>query len=85
MLPCKLIPAEQHGHPMIQAILHTDPSFSTHAIFANMTIQAEVSLLWALSDVFPSSRAPEGDHREAIEAQLCVLVDGLDLSQVMGV
>jgi hypothetical protein len=68
---------------MIQAVPRTDPSSPTHAIFAKMTIQAEVSLLWALADVFPSSKTVEGDHREAIEAQLCVLVDELDMSQVV--
>jgi hypothetical protein len=45
-------------------------------------VQAEISLLWALADLFPSSRTAEGDHREAIEAQVCVVTDELTISQV---
>jgi hypothetical protein len=67
----------------MQAVSVAAPSLPSHIHYGKVMVQAEISLLWALADVFPSSKTAAGDHREAIEAQLCVLVDELDLSQVL--
>jgi hypothetical protein len=59
------------------------PSPSPLFTFAQVTVQAEVSLLWTLVDVIPPLSLTGDDNREAIEAQLSVLVDELDLLQVL--
>jgi hypothetical protein len=59
------------------------PSSFPLIAFANVALQAEVSLLWVLADVFPNRTSRGNDPRDAIEAQLCVLADELNLSQVL--
>jgi hypothetical protein len=67
-----------HTVPLVAA-----PSPSPLFTFAQVTVQAEVSLLWTLVDVIPALSLRGDDNREAIEAQLSVLVDELDLLQVL--
>lgn len=67
----------------MQAVPLVAPSSFPPIFFPHLMLQAEVSLLWALVDCFPNLGNRDADHREAIEAQLCVLADELELSQVL--
>jgi hypothetical protein len=47
----------------------------------NAKVQEEVSKLWTLIDLVPELSEFGDDNREAIEAQLSVLCDGLTLAE----
>jgi hypothetical protein len=68
---------------MYAAQLASHPSHPRSIFAANIPVQAEVSLLWTLVDLIPPRSSAGDDNREAIEAQLSVLVDELNLAQVL--
>ena len=47
----------------------------------NVRVQAEVSTLWTLLDVVPAFNECGDDNREALEAQLSVLAEGLTIAE----
>jgi hypothetical protein len=47
----------------------------------NVRVQAEVSTLWTLLDVVPIFNECGDDNREAVEAQLSVLAEGLTIAE----
>ncbi len=48
---------------------------------ASVRVQAEVSTLWALLDIIPAFNECGDDNREAVEAQLSVLAEGLTIAE----